>query len=52
MEISKPFVGREKKGKRLFLPLVFLRGSEDVEKPETKRRPKAGGRRSSARSGL
>ena len=30
MEISKFFVGREKKGQAVFLPLVLLRGREDV----------------------
>lgn len=32
--------------------LVFMRGAEGVEKPETESRPKAGRRRSSARSDL
>jgi hypothetical protein len=31
------FVGREKKGQAVFSPLVLLRGSEGVKKPETER---------------
>ena len=49
MKIFKFFVGRGRKVQAVFLPLVLLRGHKGVEKPETKRRPKAGGRRSPVR---
>ncbi len=34
-EIFNFFVGREKKGQGVFLPLCFLRGFEGVQKSET-----------------
>lgn len=37
MEISKLFVGRERKGQAAFPPLVLLRGSEEVRKFGTER---------------
>ena len=44
---------KDKYKRSIFLrPRVFMCGAEEVEKAETERRPTAGGRRSSARSGL
>ena len=43
MEISKFFVVRKRKVQAVFLPLGLLRDTEGDEKPETERRPEAGG---------
>ena len=53
MEIFKFFVGRERKGQAAFSPLVLLRGSEGVEKPERKDdRKRAGEGRPLGRNGV
>lgn len=45
-EMFNFFVGRDKKGQAVFLPLVLSCGTEVVVQTGTERRPRAGGRRS------